>query len=62
MSEKDKDQKPAEIEDVEIAPLSDDDLESASGGEADGCTCIFTFCNRTGCTYDDDDGEAPEAN
>lgn len=55
-----KDRKPAEIEDVEIAPLSDDDLESASGGEeAEGCTCIFTFCNRTGCTYGDDDGEAP---
>jgi hypothetical protein len=59
MDEKDKDltQVPAKIEDVEIAPLSDDDLESVAGGEAAECTCFFTFCRNTGCTFGDDDGE-----
>jgi hypothetical protein len=46
--------KPAEIEDVEIAPLSDDDLESVAGGLAAGCTCEVTECTVTGCTGEEE--------
>ena len=44
MSEESKDQL-AEIDQVEISPLSDEDLESVSGGLAACETCV----NTTGC-------------
>jgi hypothetical protein len=41
---RDKD-KPAEIEEVEISPLSDEDLEAVPGGYSDECiSCITTGC------------------
>lgn len=45
MSEENKDQL-AEIDQVEISPLSDEDLESVAGGGLAACeTCV----NTTGC-------------
>ncbi|MEA2602768.1 MAG: hypothetical protein QOF89_3760 [Acidobacteriota bacterium] len=52
------DQEPAQIQDLEIEPLSDEDLESASGGldgagagigiARDGCSCDNTTSSCTG--------------
>ena len=36
----------AEVDNIEIEPLSDEDLESASGG------CIQNSCSGSGCSSD----------
>lgn len=45
------DKKLAEIEDVDIAPLSDEDLEAVAGGVEDGCSCPNTTGCCTSCTH-----------
>jgi len=47
---------PAEIEELDIHPLSDEDLESVAGGAAQAsCSCCDTTSHCTGVT-----GEAEE--
>jgi hypothetical protein len=36
-----------DIEDLDVEPLSDSDLESVAGGAADSCSCCTT---QSGCT------------
>ena len=40
MSEKEKDQL-ADVEDLDVEPLTDDDLDSVAGGLQD-CSCTYT--------------------
>lgn len=55
MTEKDEKDEIAEVENVEVEPLSEDDLESVAGGNAevisdpsDGCPTTFE-CPSDGC-------------
>jgi hypothetical protein len=47
-----KDNQTKEVENVEIEPLTDEDLEAVGGGNAlqeiDGCSCTQTTGNCTG--------------
>jgi hypothetical protein len=51
MDQERKDEQATEIENVDIAPLSDEDLDAVAGGVADGdCSCIDTTGCCTSCT------------
>lgn len=54
------DERKDRIEDVEISPLSDEDLEAVAGGAEEGCSCPNTTgcCTSCGVTGKDEIEEA----
>jgi hypothetical protein len=48
---------PAEVDDLNVNPISDEDLETVAGGTAGNCTgCWVTFCCTTFSGKAEDEG------